>query len=110
MRPSALFAEELGMYEPPDLAGYVLYKSRLIDADEPPDGIKESLLEKFRTSDGKKVFRISTRGYVWAWSKKNAQDTNSSKENYVIVDSDGDGIFDVRYSLKEIFGRPSYLK
>ena len=51
---SIVYAEEYGIYQAPRLDGYVLYKTMMVDADEPEDGVKESMLKKYKNLNAKK--------------------------------------------------------
>jgi hypothetical protein len=52
---------------------------------------------------------MSINGVVWAWSLDTRED-ESPVSNYVIRDSDCDGIFDEVYSLDDEFHIPDCMK
>ena len=52
---------------------------------------------------------MSSKGVVWAWSL-NSNNSDSAVRNYVIRDSNCDGIFDEVYSLDEDFHVPDCAK
>ena len=52
---------------------------------------------------------LTTRGHLWAWSL-DARENESALSNYVIRDSDCDGVFDEVYGLEDEFHVPDCLK
>ena len=90
-------------FTPPDLTGFTLDGER--DADGDGDGIKESHIRQYHNAHGDSAFSLTTDGRLWAWSLE-TRDDKSGPKNYVIRDSDCDGIFDEVYGLDEKFHVP----
>lgn len=91
-------AMETGTFAPPSLEGYAFIDEKLLDKDEIKDGIKETRLEKYQNGSGWKIGKYIADGKAWAWAvAPNRKDVCRYPDNYVIRDSDGDGIFDERY-------------
>lgn len=105
-------AFEMGVFEPPSLDGYSLVEEKLLDKDEVKDGIKETRLEKYQSRSGEKIGKYVTGGKNWAWAvAPNRKDVCHYPDNYVIRDSDGDGVFDERYRFcGEEFWLPTWTK
>lgn len=105
-------AFEMGVFEPPSLDGYLLVEEKLLDKDEVKDGIKETRLEKYQSRSGEKIGKYVTGGKNWAWAvAPNRKDVCHYPDNYVIRDSDGDGVFDERYRFcGEEFWLPAWTK
>ena len=100
MTPLVSVAEQ---FTPPDLTGFTLDSER--DADGDGDGIKESHVRQYHNAHGDSAFSLTTNGRLWAWSLETRGDT-SGLRNYVIRDSNCDGIFDEVYGLDEKFHVP----
>jgi hypothetical protein len=96
-----------GQFQPPDLAGYNQHAER--DADGDGDGVKETHIVQYLDAQGDSVVSMTTKGIVWAWSLE-TRNNDSGLRNYVIRDSDCDGIFDEVYSLDDKFYVPDCLK
>ncbi len=92
----------------PDLEDYLLSEEGNGDGDN--DGIEETHILRYRNLAGDTVFSMTTKGRTWAWSREQHGGGASLERNYVIRDSDCDGIFDERYSLDEKFYVPDCLK
>jgi hypothetical protein len=106
-------AVEQGVYDAPDLdTKFLLISSE--DADGDGDGTKETHIVHYQDVAGDKVFSMTTNGRLWAWSLKmqgsDGAETGVGGWNYVIRDSDCDGVFDERYRLDEEFHVPDCLK
>lgn len=98
-------AVEKGVFLKPDLAGYALRNE--YDDDGDGDGINETHVRRYIDSKGDTAFSMTTNGQLWAWSLDiiDGDEADISK-NYVIRDSDCDGVFDERYSLSAQFHVP----
>ena len=106
-RPSV--ALEAGVYQPPDMTAFLLISEE--DGDGDGDGVKETHIRRYRNLDGDSIFSLTTKGRLWAWSLESVGSSAvSSPGDYVIRDSDCDGIFDQRYALNEDFHIPDCLK
>jgi hypothetical protein len=81
------------------------------DGDGDADGTKETRIRRFRNIGGDRMFTMTTKGQLWAWSVDAVDDDDSQiSRNYVLRDSDCDGRFDERYRLDEGFNLPDCLK
>jgi len=81
------------------------------DGDGDGDGVKETHIRRYRNLDGDSIFSLTTKGRLWAWSLESVgSPAISGSRDYVIRDSDCDGIFDQRYALNEEFHVPDCLK
>jgi hypothetical protein len=100
---------ETGAYQPPDVTAFVLISEE--DGDGDGDGVEETHILRYRDLDGNSIFSMTTKGRLWAWSLESVGSSAvSGSGNYVIRDSDCDGIFDERYALTEEFHVPDCLK
>ena len=94
-------------FEPPNLEGFKLHNER--DADGDGDGKNETQIKQYLNTSGDSLASMSTKGIVWAWTlNTRANDLGSS--NYVIRDSNCDGVYDEVYGLDEEFHVPECLK
>ena len=73
--------------------------------------MEESQVQRYRNLSGDRIFSLTTNEQLWAWSldSKGGDDADISR-NYVIRDSDCDGVFDQRYGLDEEFLLPDCVK
>jgi len=94
-------------FTPPDLAGFNLHGEN--DADGDGDNIDETHIKHYLNSNGDSLVSMSIKGVVWAWSL-DTRDDDSPVHNYVIRDSDCDGVFDEVYSLDDEFHIPDCMK
>jgi len=94
-------------FAPPDMTGFTQHGEREADGDG--DGVKETLIVQYLNPDGDSIVSMSTKGRVWAWSLETSGN-DSSVRNYVIRDSDCDGVFDEVYSLDDKFHVPDCVK
>ena len=92
-----------GPFAVPDLNGFELQDEH--DADGDGDGANETHIKHYLNQSGDSIVSMTTNGRLWAWSL-NTQDQQSSTKNYVIRDSDCDGIFDEVYGLDDEFHVP----
>ena len=96
-----------GQFQPPDLTGFSRHDQRQADGDG--DGIPETQIVQYLNPRGDSIVSMTTGGRLWAWSLE-TRDNGSSLHNYVIRDSDCDGVFDEVYSLDDKFHVPDCLK
>jgi len=96
-----------GHFDPPDMEGFSLHSER--DADGDGDGTNETHIMQYMNTQGDSLFSMTTEGRIWAWSL-DSHDSDIGSSNYVIRDSDCDGVFDEVYSLDEQFHVPACLK
>ena len=97
-------------YEAPDVSSYVFVSEANGDGDG--DGIEETRIRHFRNAAGDKAFSMTTKDRLWAWSleARAASGEADPDRNFVIRDSDCDGIFDEKYGLDDEFHVPYCLK
>ena len=94
-------------FEPPSLEGFMLHAER--DADGDGDGTKETHIKQYLNTSGDSLASMTTNGKTWAWTlNTRANDLGSS--NYVIRDSNCDGVFNEVYGLDEEFHVPDCAK
>ena len=100
---------EKGMFFNPDLSEYALHNES--DDDGDGDGVNETHVKRYINSKGDTVFSMTTGGKLWAWSldTKGGEDADI-KSNFVIRDSNCDGVFDERYRLDAEFHVPTCLQ
>jgi hypothetical protein len=98
---------EATQFTPPDLEGFNLHAER--DGDGDGDGVKETHIQQYFNNIGDSVVSMTTKGRLWAWSLDVREDESALK-NYVIRDSDCDGVFDEVYGLDDEFHVPECLK
>jgi hypothetical protein len=94
-------------YTPPDLEGFTLHHER--DADGDGDGVDETRIRQYLSRTGDSIVSMSSGERLWAWSLDTRGD-ESGPRNYVIRDSDCDGVFDEVYGLDDEFHLPDCLK
>jgi len=94
-------------FEPPSLDGFVLHSER--DGDGDGDGVEETHITQYVNENGDSLVSMTTNGRVWAWSL-NTRDSEMGPDNYVIRDSDCDGVFDEVYGLDDEFHVPECVK
>ena len=94
-------------FDPPEMEGFMLHSER--DADGDDDGKNETRISQYLNEKGDSLVSMSSKGRVWAWSLSSNND-DSPIHNYVIRDSDCDGIFDEVYGLDEDFHVPECVK
>ena len=103
----ALQPLEAAQFEPPDMDGFLLHGER--DADGDGDGVKETHIQHYLNSNGDSAFSMTTNGRLWAWSL-DTRDNDLGPNNYVIRDSNCDGVFDEVYGLAEEYHVPECVK
>jgi hypothetical protein len=94
-------------FKPPALEGFNQHDER--DADGDGDGENETKIGQYLNSDGDSIVSFTSKEQVWAWSL-DTRDSEIGSENYVIRDSNCDGVFDEVYGLDEEFHVPDCLK
>jgi hypothetical protein len=102
-------AVEGARYAPPALDQFLPTSEN--DADGDGDGVKETHVRHYRSRAGDRLFSMTTRERLWAWSlQSHAGDPKDLTRNYVIRDSDCDGSFDERFGLDQEYRVPDCLK
>jgi len=94
-------------FKPPDMEGFSLHDER--DADGDGDGVNETHIMHYLNQSGDSIVSMTTQGRIWAWSL-DTRDEDTGTKNYVIRDSNCDGMFDEVYSLDDQFHVPDCLK
>ena len=94
-------------YAPPSLDGFKLHTEREADGDG--DGKNETHIKQYLNTSGDSLASMSSKGIVWAWTL-NTRDSDVGSSNYVIRDSNCDGVFDEVYGLDEEFHVPECMK
>jgi hypothetical protein len=98
-----------GLFAAPEMEGFV--KIQELDGDGNDDGVKETRIRRFRNVNGDRMFTMTAKDQLWAWSVDAVDDDDSQiNRNYVLRDSDCDGRFDERYRLDEGFNLPACLE
>ena len=94
-------------YDPPKLDGFNLHAER--DADGDGNGVKETHIKQYFNTSGDSIVSMTSKERIWAWSidKRN---NDSAIKNYVIRDSNCDGVYDEVYSLEQDFHVPDCVK
>ena len=106
LTPSAK-AVETGEFQPPSLDGFTFTSEEYADGDG--DGVKETRVWHYSNGRGDRLYNMTTKGVRWAWSKQSHAGAGS-ENNFVIRDSNCDGIYDQKYSLDEEYHVPDCLK
>ena len=81
---------EATQFKPPSLDGYSLADEH--DADGDGDGVKETHIQQYFNANGDSIYSMTTNGHLWAWSLETKGESTSGPQNYVIRDSDCDGV------------------
>jgi hypothetical protein len=102
--PGVLQAKQ---FTPPDLEGFNLHDER--DADGDGDGKNETRIKHYLNSNGDSIASFTSNERLWAWSL-DTRDSDIGSVNYVIRDSNCDGIFDEVYGLDDEFHVPDCVK
>jgi hypothetical protein len=95
-------------FNPPKLDGYSLANEH--DADGDGDGVKETHIQQYYNVAGDSIYSMTTNGHLWAWSLETKDESTSGPQNYVIRDSNCDGVFDEVYSLEDKYYLPDCVK
>jgi len=93
--------------EPPDTTGFRLTGEE--DRDGDGDGSRETHVRHYVNATGDRLFSMVTHGRLWAWSRQSGDGSTDADRNYVIIDSNCDGVFDARYTLDEQYHLPACL-
>ena len=102
-------AVETGSFRAPGMEGFVKISEH--EGDGNADGTNETTIRRFRNVNGDRMFTMTAKDQLWAWSVDAVGDDDSEiNRNYVLRDSDCDGRFDERYRLDEGFNLPDCLK
>jgi len=102
-------AMEKGIFQPPSLEGYTLVQTKQLDKDN--NGSRETTLEIYAKGKTKLIGKYITDGKVWGWAIYNdLQNRDDPFKNFSIRDSNGDGIFNEKYTTTEEYPLPDYLK
>jgi hypothetical protein len=94
-------------FTPPDLEGFNLHDER--DADGDGDGKNETRIKHYLNSNGDSIASFTSNERLWAWSL-DTRDNEVGPRNYVIRDSNCDGIFNEVYGLDDEFHVPDCVK
>jgi hypothetical protein len=95
-------------FTPPDLEGFKQHDER--DADGDGDGKNETQIKQYLNSNGDSIVSFTSKGKLWAWSLDTRDKDETGTQNYVIRDSNCDGIFDEVYGLDDEFHVPDCVK
>jgi hypothetical protein len=98
---------QASQFTPPDLNGFNMHDEREGDGDG--DGVNETVIRQYLNDSGDSIVSMTTKGRLWAWSL-DSRDNASAVRNYVIRDSNCDGVFDEIYGLNDEFHIPDCLK
>ncbi len=99
---------QASQFNPPKLDGYNLAGEQ--DTDGDGDGVKETHVQQYLNATGDSIFSMTTNGHLWAWSLETKGESTNGPQNYVIRDSDCDGVFDEVYSLDDKYYVPACVK
>jgi hypothetical protein len=100
---------EKGVFFRPDLEGFKSEDE--YDDDGDGDGIKETHVRRYIDDAGNSAFSLTTNDITWAWSLDTQGDDDSDiHKNYVVRDSNCDGVIDERYSLDAQFHVPDCVE
>lgn len=103
----AVPAAQAESFDPPDMEGFIQHSER--DADGDGDGKNETHIIQYLNEKGDSLVSMTSKERIWAWSLS-SNNNDSPIKNYVIRDSDCDGIFDEVYNLDEDFHVPECVK
>ncbi len=104
----SLFAAVKGVFKAPAISTFILHGEN--DGDGDGDGVKETHIMRYLNRAGDSVFSMASGEQLWAWSlNTNGSDETDLNKNYVILDSNCDGIFDEKYRLDEEFHVPECI-
>ena len=99
---------QAGQFTAPDLEGFKQHDVR--DADGDGDGKNETQITQYLNSNGDSIVSFTSNEQLWAWSLDTRDKDELGTQNYVIRDSNCDGIFDEVYGLDDEFHVPVCLK
>jgi hypothetical protein len=95
-------------FTPPDLEGFNQHDERNADGDG--DGKNETQIKQYLNSNGDSIVSFTSNEQLWGWSLDTRDKDETGTQNYVIRDSDCDGIFDEVYGLDDEFHVPACVK
>jgi len=95
-------------FSPPNMEGFSLYQEH--DADGDGDGVQETHVQQYLNASGDSIYSMTTNGHLWAWSLETKGESTGGPLNYVIRDSDCDGVFDEVYGLDDKYYLPDCVK
>ena len=102
------FAAMKGEFNAPAIDTFIFHGES--DGDGDGDGINETRIRRYLNKNGDSIFSMSSGDRLWAWSLSTQGSEESDLEkNYVIRDSNCDGIFDEKYGLEEEFHVPECI-
>ena len=103
-----VFAAVKGEFQAPAIDTFILHGES--DGDGDGDGVNETHIRRYLNKAGDSVFSMASGEKLWAWSlnTSGSDDTDLTKD-YVIRDSNCDGIFDEKYRLDEEFHVPECI-
>lgn len=102
-----VIAVEAGEFKAPSLKDFTLVSEEYADGDG--DSIKETHVRHYKNARGDLMFNMTTKGVMWAWSKQSHAGADSER-NFVIRDSNCDGVYDQKINLDEEYHVPDCLK
>ncbi|MGD8854662.1 MAG: hypothetical protein PVI28_20045 [Gammaproteobacteria bacterium] len=107
--PASPGAVQKGVFFAPDLEGFTLENE--YDDDGDGDGVNETHVRRYVDDAGNSAFSMTTNDIAWAWSLDTQGDDDSDiHKNYVVRDSNCDGVIDERYSLDAEFHVPDCVR
>jgi hypothetical protein len=99
---------QASQFNPPSLEGFSPSGEHDVDGDG--DGVNETHVQQYHNAAGDSIYSMTTNGHVWAWSLETKGESTNGPQNYVIRDSDCDGIFDEVYGLDDEYYLPDCVK
>ena len=102
--PATTGTMEKGMFFGPEIQNFGLHNE--YDDDGDGDGVNETHVRRYINRNGDTAFSLTTGDTLWAWSLDTKDDDTDVRKNYVIRDSNCDGVFDERYGLDAEFHVP----
>ena len=85
------------------MAGFNLHHEREANGDCEDEN--ETQLRQYLNASGDSLISFTTNGRIWAW-RLDTRDNEAGPHNYVIRDSNSDGVFDEDYRLDDAFHVP----
>lgn len=93
-------------WEKPKMYGALRYGDEQIDFDKNVPG-DETRLEKFKTTDGGRIFRYSHNGRVFSYEVDHDEE---EPMDYEIVDMNGSGLFEIKQSPYSEYPLPKWTR
>ena len=101
---------EIGVFPVPELKLREFMLHNEYDDDGDGDGRNETHVRRYINKQGDTAFSMTTADRLWAWSLDTKSGDNSDiQNNFVIRDSNCDGVFDERYRMDAEFRVPACL-